>query len=170
MTLCHPMDWACQASLSFTISQSLLKLMPIKSVMPSNHLVLCRALLLLPSVFPSNGIFSNESTLHIRWPNYWNVSFSTSPSNEYSRLIPLGLIGLISLQSKGPSRVFSSTTSQKHNSSVLSLLYGPTLTTIHDYGKNNSFHYINFVTKWCIWFLIYCLGVSQLFFQGANVF
>ena len=78
-----PWTSACQASLS--ISQSLLKLMFIESVMPSNHLILCHPLLLLPSIFPSIGIFSNESVLHIRWPKYW--SFSVNPSNEYSRLI-----------------------------------------------------------------------------------
>ena len=73
--------------LSFPISQSLLKLMFFELVMPSNHLILCCPLLLLPSVFPSNRVFSNESTLHIRWPNYWSFSFSISPSNEYSGLI-----------------------------------------------------------------------------------
>ena len=82
-----PWTAACQASLSFTISWSLLKLMSIESVMPSNHLTLCRPLLLLPSVFPSIRVFSNESTLHIRWPKYWSFSFSISPSNEYSGLI-----------------------------------------------------------------------------------
>ena len=76
---------AHQASLSFTISQSLLKLMSIESVMPSNHLILCCPLLLLPSIFPSFKIFSSESALHIKWPKYW--SFSISPSNEYSELI-----------------------------------------------------------------------------------
>ena len=80
-----PWTAACQASLSFTISQSLLKLMPIESVMPSNYLILCRPLLLLPSIFPSISIFSNESALCIRWPKYW--SFSISPSSEYFRLI-----------------------------------------------------------------------------------
>ena len=78
---------AWQASLSFTISQSLFKLMSIESVMPSNYLILCRPLLLLPSIFPSIRIFSNESALHIRWPKYWSFSFSISPSNEYSGLI-----------------------------------------------------------------------------------
>ena len=78
---------AYQASLSITNSQSLLKLMSIESVMPSNHLFLCRPLLLLPSIFPSFGVFSNESVLHIRWPKYWSFSFSISPSNEYSGLI-----------------------------------------------------------------------------------
>ena len=76
-----------QAFLSFTISCNLLKLMSIESVMPSNHLILCRPLLLLPSIFPSIRVFSNESALRIRWPKYWSFSFSISPSNEYSRLI-----------------------------------------------------------------------------------
>ena len=76
-----------QASLSFTNSQSLLKLMFIKSAMPSNHLILCHPLLLLPSIFPSIRIFSTESVLHIRWPKYWSFSFNISPSNEYSGLI-----------------------------------------------------------------------------------
>ena len=76
-----------QASLSITNSQSLLKLMSFKSVMPSNHLILCRPLLLLPSIFPSVRVFSNESVLHIRWPKYWSFSFSNSLSNEYSGLI-----------------------------------------------------------------------------------
>ena len=78
---------ACQASLSITISQSLLRLMSFKSVMPSKHLILCHPLLLLPSVFPSNRVFSNKSVLHIRWSKYWSISFSISPSNEYSGLI-----------------------------------------------------------------------------------
>ena len=77
-----PWTAACQASLSFTISQSLLKLMSIESVMPSNHLVLCHSLLLLPSIFPSIRVFSNESALCIRGPKYWGFSFSISPSNE----------------------------------------------------------------------------------------
>ena len=85
-TLCDPLSVAHQASLSFTISR-LLKLMSVESLMPSNHLVLCCPLLLLPSIFPSIRIFSNESVLHIRWPRYWNFSFSISPPNEYSGLI-----------------------------------------------------------------------------------
>ena len=82
-----PWTAAHQASLSITNSQSLLKLMSIESVMPSNHLILCRPLLLLPALFPSIRVFSNESVLHIRWPKYWNFSFSISTSSEYSRLI-----------------------------------------------------------------------------------
>ena len=77
----------CQASLSITNSRSSLKLMSIKSVMPSNHLILCRPLLLLPSIFPSIRVFANESVLHIRWPKYWSFSFSISPSNEHPGLI-----------------------------------------------------------------------------------
>ena len=84
-----PWTAACQASLSITNSQSLLKLMSIQSVMPSNHLILYCRLLLLPSIFPSIKVFSNESVLHIRWPKYWNFSFSISPSNKYSGLISL---------------------------------------------------------------------------------
>ena len=82
-----PWTAACQASLSITNSRSLLKLMSIELVMPTNHLILCHPLYLLPSIFPSNRVFSNESVLRIRWPEYWSFSFSISPSNEYSGLI-----------------------------------------------------------------------------------
>ena len=82
-----PWTVACQASLSITNSRSLLRLMTIESVMLSNHLILCHPLLLLPSIFPSIRVFSNESVLHIRWPKYWSFSFSISLSNEYSGLI-----------------------------------------------------------------------------------
>ena len=82
-----PWTAACQASLSITHSQSLLKLMSITLVMPSNHLIFCRPLLLLASILPSIGVFSNESSLCIRWPKYWSFSFSISPSNEYPGLI-----------------------------------------------------------------------------------
>ena len=112
--LVTPWTAAHGASLSITSSQSLLKLMSIKSVMPPNHLILCRPLLLLPSIHSSIRIFSNESALHIRWPKYWSFSFSISPSNEHPGLISLGWTGWISLQSKGLSRVFSNTTVQKH--------------------------------------------------------
>ena len=105
---------ARQASLSITNSQSLPKPMCIESVMPPNHLILCYPLLLLPSIFPSIRVFSNESALHIRWPKYWSFSFSTSPSNDYSGWFPLGWTGLMSLLSKTLSRVFSNTTVRKH--------------------------------------------------------
>ena len=105
-----PRTVSCQVPLSFSISRSLLKFLSIESVMPSNHLTFCCPLLLLPLIFPSIRMFSSELALCIRWPEYWNFSFSISPSNEYSGLISLGLAGLISLQSKRLSRVFSSTT------------------------------------------------------------
>ena len=87
LTVCAPCTLVCKTPLSSTISQSLLKFMSIASVMPSNYLILCRSLLLAPSVFPSIRVFSNESVLCIRWPKYWTFSFSISPSNEYSGLI-----------------------------------------------------------------------------------
>ena len=110
---CCPWTAALQASLSITNSQSLLKLMSIALVMPSNHLILCHPLL-LSSIFPSTRVFSNESVLLIRGPKYWSFSFNISPSSEYSGLISFGWTGWLSLQSKGLSRVFSNTTVQKH--------------------------------------------------------
>ena len=107
--------WAAahQASLSITNSWSLRKLMSIESVMPSNHLILCRPLLLPPSIFPSIRVFSDESILHIRWPKYWSFSFSISPSNEYSGLISFRMDWLDVLVVQG-TLVFSNTTVQKH--------------------------------------------------------
>ena len=110
-----PWTATCQASLSITNSWSLLKLVSIALVMPSNHLILCCPLPLLPSVFPSIRVFSNEPVLHIRWPKYW--SFSISTSNEYSGLISLGLTGWISLLSKGLSSLL------QHHISKASLLW-----------------------------------------------
>ena len=109
------------------------------SLMPSNHLILCRPLLLLPSIFPSIKVFSNESVLCIRKTKYWSFSFSVSPSNEHPGLI-FRMDWLDLLQSKGLSRVFSNTTVQKPQFLVLSFLYSPTLTSIHDHWKNHSFH------------------------------
>ena len=105
---------AQQASLSISNCWSLLKLMPMESVMPSNHLILCPLLLLLPSVFPSIRVFSNESALCIRWPKYWSFSFCISSSNEYSELISFRMDWLDLLAVQGLSRVFSDTTVQKH--------------------------------------------------------
>ena len=121
-----------QASLSITNSRSSLKPMSIKSVMPSNHLILCRSLL-LPSTFPSIRVFSNKSALHIRWPKYWSFSFSITPSNEHSGLIYCR-IGWFGLCSPRNSQEFSLAPQFRSiNSLVLSLLYGPTLTSIHEY-------------------------------------
>ena len=123
---------ACQASLSFTKSQSLLKLMSIESVMSSNNLILCHPLLLLSSIFPSIRVFSNESVLWIRWSKYWSFSFSISPSNEYSGLISFRMDWLDLLAVQG-TREFSPIPQFKSiNTSALSFLYGPVLTSIHN--------------------------------------
>ena len=128
-TLASPWTAAHQASLSITNSQSLLRLMSIKSVMPSNHLMLCRPLLLLPSIFPSIGVFSKESLLHIRWLKYWGFSFNISPSNEYSGLISFKIDWLNLFAVQG--------TLKSINSSVLRFHCSSTLTSIHDYWKNH---------------------------------
>ena len=139
LTLCNPMNTAWQASsLSVTNSWTLLKLMSIESVVPSSHLILCCPLL-PPSVFTSIRIFSNESVLHIRWPTYWSFNFSINPSNEYSGLISfkIGWFDLLAVQrtlKSSPTPQFKSI-----SSSVLSFLYSPTLTSIHDYWKNHKF-------------------------------
>ena len=142
-----PWTTACQASLSIANTWSLLKLMSIESVVPSNHLILHRPLLLPPSIFPSIRVFSNESALRIRWLKYWSFSFSISPSNENQDWFPLRWTGWISFQSKGLSRVFSNTTVQSTNSSVLSFIYNqfshPYMTT----GKTIALTRWNFVGK-----------------------
>ena len=127
-----------QASLSFTLSRSLLQLMSIESMIPSNHLILCHPLLLLPSIFPSIRVFSNESALHIRWPKYWSFSFSISPSSEYSGLISLRF-DLLVVQGtlKGLLQHYSS----KHQFLALSLLYDPTLISLREDWKNLGFDY-----------------------------
>ena len=137
--LATPWTAACQASLFFTKFQSLLKLMSIKSVMPSNHLVLCHPLFLQPSVFPSIRVFSNELALCIRWLKYWSFSFSISLSNEYSGLISFRTDWLDLLAVQGSLKSLLQYPQFKSiNSSVLSFLYSPTLTSIHDYWKNHS--------------------------------
>ena len=147
-TLWNPWTVARQASLSITNSQSLLKLMSIESVMPSNLLILCYPLLLLPSIFPSIRIFSNESVLPIRWPKYWvSASASVLPMNIHD-WFPLGLTGLISLLFKGLSRVFSITTVQKHQcffSTQLSLWSNSHIH--HDYWKTTALTRWTFVRK-----------------------
>ena len=135
-----PWTAACQAPLSFTNSQSLLKFMSTELVMLSNYLILCGPLLLLPSIFPSIGVFSNESALRIRWPKYWRFNFSIS---EYSGLISFRLTGLISLLSKGLSRVFSSTTGWKHQFFGLPSLWSDShIRTWH--WKKHSFDHMHF--------------------------
>ena len=109
-----PWTAARQASLSFTNSRSLLKLMSIESVMPSNHLILCRPLLLLPSIFPSIRVFSNESVLPIRWPKYWSFSFNISPSNEHPGVISFRMDWLDLLTVQGTLKSLYTITVQKH--------------------------------------------------------
>ena len=129
--------WAAirQASLSITNSWSLLKLMSIESVMPSNRLILCRPLLLQSSIFPSIRVFSNESALHIRWPKYWSFSFNISPSNVNSGLISFRMDWLDLLAVQGTQESSPTPQLKSINSLVLSFLYSPTLTSIHDYWK-----------------------------------
>ena len=134
-----PWTAACQASLFITNSWSLLKLMSIESVMPSNHLILCRPLLLLPSIFPSIRVFSNESALRIRCPKYRSFSFSISLSGEHPGLISFRMDWLDLLAVQGTLKESSPTPQFKSiNSSALSFLHSPTLTSIHDHWKNHS--------------------------------
>ena len=114
--------------------------MSIESVMPSNHLIVCRPFSSCSQSFPASGS-SNESALRMKWPKYWSFHFSISPSNEYSGLISFRIDWFISLLSKGLTRVFPSTTVQNHKFFWASFLYGPTVTSIHDYWKNHSFDY-----------------------------
>ena len=138
LTLVTPGTTAHQAFLSITNSLNLLKLMSIPSVMPSNHLIFCHPLLLLLSVFPSIRVFSNESALHIRWPNYWSFIFNISPSNEYSGLISFRMDWLDVLAVQETLKIFSNTTVQKQHFFALSFLYSPTVISIHDCWKNHS--------------------------------
>ena len=133
-----PWTIALQASLSITNFWSLLKLMSIKSVMSSNHLILCHPLLLLPSIFPSIRVFSKESALRFRWPKHWNFSFSISPWIFRTDFLWDRLVGSPccprDFQESSPTPQFKTI-----NSLVLSFLYSPILTSIHEYWKNHSF-------------------------------
>ena len=138
-----PWTEAHQASLSFTVSWSLLKLMSIKLVMPSKYLILYYPLLLLPSVFPNIMISSSESALCIRWPKCWSFSLSISPPNEYSGLISFRIDWIDPLTVQGTLKSLL-----QHHSLKAKVLqcsdYGPTLTSAHDYWKKHSFDYMNF--------------------------
>ena len=138
-----PRTAAHQASLSITNSWSLLKLTSTELVMPSNYLILCCPLLLLPSIFPSIKVFSKDSVLRIRWPKYWSFSFSINPSNEYSGLVSFRMDWLDLLAVQGTCKSLLPTPQFKSiNSLVLSFLYSPTLTSIPDHWKNHSFDYM----------------------------
>ena len=133
-----PWTAACEASLSITNSWSLLKLMSIESVMPSNHLILCCPLLFPPSIFPSIKVFSSESVLHIRWPKNWSP-FSISPSNEYSGLISFRMDWLDLLAVQETLKSLLQHHSSKASILLCSVFYDPTLRSIYDYWKNHSF-------------------------------
>ena len=151
---------ACQASLFFTVPWSLLKLMPIDSVMPSNHLILCRPLLILSSTFSSIRVFSSESALHIRWPKYWSFSFCISPSNEYSWLISFRInwFDLVAAQGTLKSLV-------QHHSSKASVLHHSLSWESNSYiytwllEKPKLWLYGPLMAKWCLCFLICGLGL-----------
>ena len=171
-----PWTAAHQASLSFTISWSLLKLMSIELVMPSNHVILCCPLLFLPSIFPSIGVFSNELVLHIRWPMYWSFSFSISPSNEYSGFISFKVDWFDFLSAQGTLKSLL-----QHHSSKASILWCSAFFVVqHSHphiitGKTIPLTRQIFVNK-VMSLLFNILGSSfsrsrfVLFFQGANVF
>ena len=152
---------ARQASLSITNSWSLLKLMSIELVMPSNHLILCHSLLLLPSIFPSLRVFFSESVLHIRWPKYWSFSFSLSPSNEYSGLISFRMDWLDLLAVQGTLKSLL-----QHHSSKASILQRSAFFMVqlsHPYmttGKTIALNTQTFVDNVILCFLICCLGWS----------
>ena len=146
----HGLQLSRLPSLSFTISQSLLKPISIESVMPSNHLILCRPLLLLPSIFPRIRVFSNESVLHIRWPKYWNFSFSISPSNVRVDFLWDWLVW--SPCCPRDSKESSPAQFKSINSSALNLLYGPNLTSVCDYWKNHNWLDRHLPAKWCLCF------------------
>ena len=138
-----PWTAAHQASLSITNSWSLLKLMSIKSVMPSNYLILCYPLILPPSIFPSIRIFSNESALHIRRPKYWSFSFSISPSNEYLKLISFRIDWFDLLAVQGTQKSSSAPQFESINF-WCSTFFWSNVIFVHDYWKNHSFDYTDF--------------------------
>ena len=142
-----PWTAAHQAYLYITNSRSLLKLVSIESVMPSNHLILCHPLLLQPSIFPSIMAFSSESVLHIRWPKYWSFSFSISPSNEYSGLISFRTDWFDLLAVQGTLKSLLQHHSSKASILQCSAFFTVQLLSVHDYWKNHSFEYSEFVSS-----------------------
>ena len=158
LTLCNPMDCRCQVSLFLSLSQRLLKLMFIESMMPSNYLILCHPLLLLPSVFPSIRDFSSELVLQIRWPKYWSFSFSVSPSNEYSGMISFRIDWFdLAVQRTLKSHLHHHSLSTLWRSTFLMVqLSRPNMTT----GKIITLTWRFLSAKWCLCFLICCLDLS----------
>ena len=170
-TLCNPMDCSMPGFLSITNSRSLLKLMSIKSVIPSNHLILCHPLLLLPSIFPSIRVFCNELVLRIRWPRYWNFSFSASPSNEYSGLISFRMDWLDLLAVQGTLKNLL-----QHHSSKASILRWSAFCIVqlsHPYmttGKTTALTRRTFVGKVMSLLFNMLSRWLELFFKGISVF
>ena len=162
----NPWTIAHQASLSFSISQTLLKLMSIESVMPSNHLILCHPLLLLPLIFLSIRVFSKESALRIRRPKYWSFSFNISPSNVYSGLISFR-IDWFDLAIQGTLKRLL----QHHSSKALilrrNLLYGPTFISVHGYWENHRFDCTDLCSK-VMFLLLYILSRFVIAFLSRN--
>ena len=171
LTLCNPIDCSTPGFPVLHHFQKFAQLMSTESVMPSNYLILCCPLLLPPSIFPSIRVFSNESILCIRWPKYWNFSFSISPSNKHSGLISFRIAQFDFLAVQGTLKSLL-----QHHSSKASVLQCsaffmvqlslPYMTT----GKTTALTNGLLLAKSCLCFLICCLGLSQLFFQGASVF
>ena len=162
---------ARQASLSITNSRSSPRLMSIESVMPSSHLILCHPLLLLPSIFPSIRVFSNESALWSRWPKYWSFIFNISPSNEHPGLISFRMDWLDLLTVQGTLKSLLQHQSSKasilrHSAFFIIQLSHPYVTT----GKTIALTRWTFVGKVCLCFLICCLDSSKLSFQGVRLF
>ena len=166
-----PWTAACQSSLSISNSWSLLKLKSIELAMPSNPLILCHPLLILPSIFPSIRVFSNESVLCIMWPKYWSFSFSISPSNENSGLISFVIdrFDLLSVQETLKSLL-------QHRSSKASILWRSAFFVVqlsHPYrttGKNIAWTRWTLDTKQCLCFFIHCLGLSYMLVQRTSTF
>ena len=179
-SLWPPWTTSHQASLSFIISQFCSDSRPlsrwcyltISSVVLSNHFILCCSLLFLPSTVPSIRVFSSESSLHITWPQYWSFSFSTVLLVNIQGWFPLGLTGLISLQSNnGISRVFSSTIIQRHQFfGTQPSLWSNSLFHTWQLEKSSLWLYGPLLSKWCLCFLTHCQGLSFLSFQGASIF
>ena len=169
-TLCDPMDCSMQGFPFIHHLLELLKLLSIESMMPSNHLILCRPLLLLPSIFPSIRVFSNESVLHIRWPKYWSFSFNISPSNEYSGLISFRIdcFDLLAVQRTLKTLLqhhSSKTLVLQHSAFCIVQLSHPYMTT----GKTIALTRWTLVVK-IMSLLFNMLSLSLLFFQGASIF
>ena len=171
LTLCDPMDYSTPGLPVHHNSQILPKLMPIELVMPSNPLILCHPLLLLPSIFPSLRVFSNESALHIRWPKYWSFSFKNSPSNEYSGLISFRIDWFDLLAVQGTLKhllqhyILKALIFQ-HSAFFIVQLSHPYMTT----GKTIALTVQTCGAKVMSFFLKHCLDLTWLFFQGAGVF